>query len=321
MVVYAGMAAAAGRFENAAVTIGNFDGVHLGHRKLIEQVRARAKELGGPAVALTFWPHPARVLAPALAPRLISCRERRRELLQEAGIEVLIEQPFDRDFAAETPAEFASTLLDRVGARSIVVGYDFTYGKARGGNASTLQKDCAERGAFLDVVPAVTIDGLVVSSTKVREFVQAGKAAAATSLLGRPFDLQGIVVRGAGRGRTIGVPTVNIAPETDAGLTNPLVPGLGVYATRVRLPDGSEAMGACNVGLNPTFQPESVTGPESQVVSIEVHLLDRSLDLYGQSLRVAFVEWLRPERRFPSVPSLVEQIHRDIEETRHILGG
>jgi riboflavin kinase/FMN adenylyltransferase len=321
MDVYAGMAAAAGRFHNAAVTIGNFDGVHLGHRQLINQVRARARELGGPAVALTFWPHPARVLAPALAPRLISSRQRRRELLEAAGIEALIEQPFDRDFAAETPAEFSAALLDRVGARGVVVGYDFTYGKARAGNTETLRQACVERGASLDVVPAVTIDGLVVSSTKVREFVLAGKTAAATALLGRPFDMQGLVVRGAGRGRTIGVPTANIAPETDGGETSPLVPGLGVYATRVWLPDGTEAMGACNVGLNPTFQPESLTGPESQVVSIEVHLLDRAIDLYGQSLRVAFVEWLRPERRFPNVPSLVEQIHRDIEETRRILNG
>lgn len=321
MDVYAGMAAAAGRFQNAAVTVGNFDGVHLGHRRLIDQVKARARQMGGPAVALTFWPHPARVLAPALAPRLITSRLRRRELLEAAGIEVLIEQPFDRDFAAETPAEFASALLDRVGARGIVVGYDFTYGKARGGNSGTLRLACEERGASLDVVPAVTIDGLVVSSTKVREFVLAGKTAAATSLLGRPFDMQGTVVRGAGRGRTIGVPTANIAPETDEGQTTPLVPGLGVYATRVWLPDGSEAMGACNVGLNPTFQPEVATGPDSQVVSIEVHLLDRSLDLYGQTLRVAFVEWLRPERRFANVPSLVEQIHHDIEDTRRILGG
>jgi riboflavin kinase/FMN adenylyltransferase len=319
MDVYAGLAEAVGRFPGAAVTIGAFDGVHRGHRRLIDQVRHRASALGVPAVALTFWPHPARVLNPKLSQPLISTRARRRQLLSDTGLQATIEQPFDRTFAAISPEQFESTLLDEVGARAIVVGYDFTYGHRRAGTTETLRQACTRRGATLDVVPAVTVDGLVVSSTKIREFVLSGNIEAASTLLGRPFDIEGIVVKGAARGRTIGVPTANVQPDLDPGETTPLIPGIGVYATRVWLPDGRAFAGATNVGVNPTFLPESTSGPTAQAISIEAHLLDHSSDLYGQKLRVAFVARLRPERWFPNVESLVTQIRADIEATRRIV--
>jgi riboflavin kinase/FMN adenylyltransferase len=319
MVVYAGLAAAAGRITSPAITIGNFDGVHLGHRRLIALAQERAAAVGGEVTALTFWPHPATVLAPRLAPPMISARARHRELLAEAGVQAIIEQPFTAEFAKTSPDEFASILLDQVKARAVVVGYDFTYGRARGGTTETLRQACEARGATLDVAPAVTVNGLVASSTKVREFVLAGNVSAAAQLLGRPFDLTGTVVHGAARGRTIGVPTANLDPETDGGQTRPLVPGIGVYASLVWMPDGSIAQGATNVGLNPTFHPESTTGPESRAISIETHILDRNEDLYGKQLRVAFVQLLRPERRFPTVESLVAQIRQDIDDSRRIL--
>lgn len=301
--------------SGAALAIGNFDGVHLGHRRLVQTARNLAGELGGRAAALTFWPHPARVLAPDRAPPLICTRAQRRDRLAGAGVEVLVEQPFDAAFAATVPDDFTALVLDRLGVRGVVVGYDFTYGRGRRGNVESLRAACVARGARLEVVSPVTSEGIVVSSTKVREFVLEGNVEAAAALLGRPFELEGRVVRGAGRGRSIGVPTANVAAE------NELLPGMGVYAVRVTLPDGSAAIGACNVGLNPTFRPESTEGLTARSVSVEVHLLDRELDLYGQSLRVSFVARLRPERRFPDVPSLVAQIRDDIARTRELLSA
>jgi riboflavin kinase/FMN adenylyltransferase len=318
MDVYASIAAATGRLPGSAVAIGNFDGVHVGHRQLIERAVSSARLRGARAVALTFWPHPAHVLAPDREPPLITSRARRIELLAEAGLDAVIEQPFSRDFAALTPAEFTHALLRDLDAKDVIVGYDFTYGRQRGGTTQTLQAACQETGATLSVVSPVSVTGLVVSSTKVREFVLAGNVEAASELLSRPFDLGGEVVRGAGRGRAIGVPTANVAPDGADG-QRMLLPAIGVYAVRVRLPDGSWALGACNVGVNPTFRPESTSGPTAQTLSVEVHILDRSIDLYGQRLRVAFVSRIRAERRFPGVEALVAQIQKDVEETRRLL--
>lgn len=299
--------------RGVVLTIGNFDGVHLGHQALVKTARKLAAEMGVEAGALTFWPHPARILAPTRAPPLICSRERRRELLADAGLDFVIEQPFDSGFASLTPDEFTRTLLDDLGVRGIVVGYDFTYGKARGGNVETLRAACGERGARLEVVEPVAVDGLTVSSTKIREFVLGGNVEEARTLLGRPFELEGTVVKGAGRGRTIGVPTANIDSHTE------LVPAIGVYATTVLLPDGTTAAGACNVGLNPTFRPEGGKGLSANAVSVEVHVLDYEGDLYGSFLRLSFIRNLRPERRFKDVDSLVAQIRADIEETRQVV--
>lgn len=313
MKVYEGLEAAAGRLAGAAVTIGNFDGVHLGHQRLVSTARALADERDTASAALTFWPHPAKVLAPELAPPIISTRARRRELLASCGLDAVVEIPFDRTFASLPADTFARALLDDLGAGSVVVGYDFTYGRGREGNVDTLRAACEARGARLEIVSPVTVNGLVVSSTKVREFVLGGKVEAAEALLGRPFDLDGTVVSGKGRGRTIGVPTANVDAATE------LLPAIGVYAVRVLLPDGSWADGACNVGLNPTFTPES--GADTRALSVEVHLLDRSLDLYGQQLRLSFLARLRDERRFSSVDALVTQIRQDIADAREVLAA
>lgn len=289
--------ASSGGLAGCALCLGNFDGVHLGHQALFAAARAS----GHPAAALTFQPHPGKVLQPQLAPRLIAQQARKLELL-EPLLDALIVQPFTVDYARTTPAEFERTLLDGVRARVLVVGADFTYGARRGGNVESLTAAAATRGSRVEVVAPVSIDGVVVSSSKVREYILEGRVEAAARLLGRPFDLDGTVVSGAGRGRTIGFPTANV------DTTNELRPAPGVYAVRAVIPGLGSFGGAANIGVKPTFGGGEVT--------IEVHLFDFSADVYGQRLRVQFIERLRPERRFASASELSGQIARDLEAAR-----
>ena len=314
MRIHPGMIAAASRLTNGAVAIGNFDGVHLGHRALFLAAVRAARASGGPCCALTFEPHPARLLAPAYAPELICGRLRKLELLAEAGVQELVEQRFDAEFMGTSPDDFVDRLI-ATGVSSVVVGHDFTYGRARSGSVDSLRRALEERGVHLHVVPAVTVDGLVVSSTKIREFILAGRVEAANILLGRPFDLDGEVVRGEGRGRKLGWPTANLRTTGD------LLPKVGVYAVRalVQQESGRAWMkGAANLGLNPTFRPEGGQAGAAHLM-LEVHLLDVAEDLYGRTLRVQFLHRLRDERRFPGVDALKDQIARDVETARRLL--
>ena len=298
------------RLRDPVVAIGNFDGVHVGHRQLLDLTRDRARALGGEAGVLTFEPHPAKVLAPALAPPLLCTPARKRELIAEAEMDALVLEPFTPELASLPPETFiADILVARLGAREVVVGYDFTYGRERGGNVTTLAAAGERHGFAVHVVPQVTVHGLVASSTKIREFLHEGNVAGARLLLGRDFDVDGTVVRGAGRGNTIGVPTANIAAEGE------LLPRRGVYAVRAQVDGGPFIDGAANLGTNPTFTA-SAGG-----VSLEVHLLQPVGDLYGRRMRVAFHAWLRAEERFPSVDALVAQIRRDIESARTALAN
>jgi riboflavin kinase / FMN adenylyltransferase len=292
-----------------AVAIGNFDGVHRGHVELIREARTHAQRIGGQAAVLTFTPHPARVFAPALAPPLIVSLERRLELLAEAGIEVAVVEPFTAAFAA-TPAEsFVRDVLGaQLGARQVIVGFDFSFGRGRRGNPAMLQRLGAELGMGVTVVPPVARDGLTCSSTKIREFVLEGRLEGAALLLGRPVEITGPVVRGAGRGRNLGVPTANVAPEAE------LLPRLGIYAARAVVLNAEGAAtsshrAALSVGSNPTFAKQSG-------ISVEAHLLDFDRDLYGQRLRLELLHRLRDERHFESVEALVAQIARDVAEVR-----
>jgi riboflavin kinase/FMN adenylyltransferase len=337
MRIQGGLLSCVGRLTRGAVAIGNFDGVHLGHRGLFDASRAAAREQGGPAAALTFEPHPAKLLAPEYAPPRITTLSRKRELCAAAGLDVLVEQSFDGAFAALEPRAFLD-LLERTGAARIIVGPDFTYGKGRRGSVESLRSERSERRIGLHVVPPITVHGLVVSSTKVREFVLEGRVEAAAALLGRPFDLEGEVVRGEGRGRKLGFPTANI----DTGAE--LLPSVGVYAVRARVrepatpqaqPDDSLAegwdfdpprfgpsiAGAANLGLNPTFRSDAHAGGGRDRLVLEVHLLDTDRDLYGQTLRVEFHQRLRDERRFPSVDALRKEIEKDIAAARRLLGA
>jgi riboflavin kinase/FMN adenylyltransferase len=313
MRIHDGLAAAAGALTGGAVAIGNFDGVHLGHQALFAAARRDTK---GPACALTFEPHPARLLAPEYAPPLICEKPRKRELIAACGISDLIEQRFDAAFAATGPDGFVEMVV-ATGISEVVVGHDFTYGKGRAGTLETLREALAARSVRLRLVAPVAVNGLVCSSTKVREFVLEGRVEAANMLLGRAFDLDGEVVRGVGRGRKLGWPTANIRTQ------NELLPAVGVYVVRTRLlPDGTPVGGAANLGLNPTFRPQAALAGAAgrPPLSLEVHLLDFSEDIYGRSVRVEFVHRLREERRFPNVDALKSQITADVAQARRLLG-
>ena len=289
------------------VAIGNFDGVHRGHRHIFE--RARALEPTAELCVLTFDPHPAKVLAPALAPPLISTPRRKLELLAEAGVDLALVEPFDATFAAQSPTEFVERILvEALAARRVCVGYDFTFGRKRAGNTELLAALGAEHGFEVSVIPAFTVDGLVCSSTKVREFVLEGRVDGAARILGRDPEVEGVVVPGAQRGRTIGIPTANLKLESE------LLPKNGVYAGWAeRVGDdgstGERWVAAINVGTNPTFVDDNK-------VIVEAHLLDANVDLYGARLRVGFGRRLRAEERYASIDELLAQIARDIADTR-----
>lgn len=306
MEVIHGSRSLTGRLRAPVIAIGNFDGVHVGHRHLLALARERAEALGGQSVALSFDPHPAKVLAPKLAPPLICTPERKRELIAACGIDILCLEPFDAAMAAQSAEAFvAGTLVDELRAGEIVVGYDFTYGKGRTGNTQTLAAAGGKHGFAVAVVPQVTVHGLAASSTKIRELLHEGNAAGARLLLGRDFDVDGTVVRGAGRGQDLGFPTANIATK------NELLPRPGIYATRVSVNGGPWLAAATSLGTNPTFG--------GGALSLEAHLLQFQGDLYGQTVRIAFVAWLRGEERFASVEALIEQIRADVAHTRTAL--
>lgn len=292
-------AAKSGALEGAAVCLGNFDGVHLGHRALFDAARGLGK-----VAALTFQPHPGKVLQADLAPRLICQLPRKLELLAQVGVEETIVQPFDLSFARSTPADFERWLFADLRVGAVVIGHDYTYGAKRAGTRATLEVAARAANAKLQTVPAVTLDGVVISSSKVREYILEGRVTAAQRLLGRFFDLDGTVVTGQGRGRTIGFPTANIDTQ------NELRPGAGVYAVRVKVGDKLFG-GAANIGVKPTFGGGEVT--------IEAHLFGFQGDLYGQKLRVEFVERLRGEQRFASAAELAGQIGRDLERAREAI--
>ena len=353
MRIHPGLFSAVGHLPRGSVAIGNFDGVHVGHRALFAAARDSAARSGGKICALTFDPHPAAVLAPQFAPPAIGSAQRKLELLAEAGVDEAVVQRFDRDFARTSAAEFVSQLA-ATGVSTVVVGQDFTYGKDRGGNVASLRAALGDAGVDLQLVPPVTVEGLVVSSTKVREFILEGRLDAAAALLGRHLDLDGQVVRGAGRGRTLGWPTANV--QYAAGQ---LLPAIGVYAVRVRVleseargvkpgvasggdapaltatgsgapaPTATEFLpphfgpcikGAANLGLNPTFRDAAPSGQRPPLL-LEVHLIDFAGDLYGKTLRVEFVHRLRDERRFGGIEALKAQILSDVEEAKRVLAG
>src|SRR5262245_2656434 len=293
----------------AVVAIGNFDGVHVGHQKIFEIALAKARARGGTACVLTFEPHPARVLAPELAPPLILPLDRKLERIAECGIDMAVLEPFDAAFAQRSPESFVSDILvAALGTRDVVVGQDFTYGRGRAGTVETLAAAGLAQGFGVTAVEKVTARGLVASSSKIREFVLEGKVDGAARLLGQPFEVSGEVVRGAGRGRSIGVPTANLRTEQE------LLPRPGVYAGRARLGGayGKPWPAAINIGTNPTFTHEDV-------LSVEAHLIDFDQDLYGTRLTLQFLARLRGEERFPSAEALVAQIRHDIEATRSIV--
>jgi riboflavin kinase/FMN adenylyltransferase len=271
------------------VAVGEFDGVHNGHREVIR----------GSDTVLTFEPHPLQVIRPEAAPKLLTSFERKEELIAQLGVGELVVIPFDQRLAAQTPQEFIDeVLVRRLLATHVSVGENFRFGHRAAGDTATL---LADERFQTRVVPLVEIEGEIVSSSHIRALIQAGDVELSGRMLGAPFELRGEVVAGDRRGRELGFPTANIVP--DEALVHP---GHGVYVARA---DGDCA--AVSVGVRPTFG----TG---RALLIEAYLLDREVDLYGRVLRVEFLKRLRGERRFESVDELVEQMHRDVARTREL---
>lgn len=293
---------------NTALTIGNFDGVHLGHQALLSKTRKAADQLEGDAVVMTFEPHPATFLAPKRVPPRLSLADRKFELLDSHGLSVALVERFDEDFAAISAEQFTQSVLSEIlGVRHLVVGDDFRYGAGRTGNIESLRRAGTAHGFAVEVVSPVSIEGARASSSAIRKALIEGDLTIANQLLGRNYDADGIVVRGAGRGRQIGIPTANIDVQGQ------LLPRPGVYACTVTLLEKGETyMAATNLGTNPTFV-------DGGALTLEPHLLDYDGDLYGQRLRVSFVKQIRTEKRFNGLEALLAQIHSDIAMTRELL--
>ncbi len=288
------------------VTFGAFDGIHLGHRALINRAREGARLLGAEATVLTFEPHPARVLRPASAPARITTLADRAERIEAAGADSLVVLPFDASMAALSAEEFVGdVLVAGLGTVAVVTGPDQRFGRGRGGDAAGLVLLGLQHGFQVEMLRPVNVAGEPASSTRVRGLITDGRLAEANRVLGAPHRVSGVVVHGDHRGRTIGVPTANVAPETE------VLPANGVYATRVRTPDGAWRSAVTNVGTRPTFEGDGVR--------IEAHLLDYEGDLYDQALSVDFVARIRTERRFDGLDALVAQIQADIQRARELL--
>ncbi len=293
-------------FQNACVTIGNFDGVHLGHQRLFDVVEQRAYHSHGTSVAITFNPHPLQILRPG-GIKLISTCEQKIELIGLSGIDVLLIIPFTRDFAATSAVEFVDEiLLKRIGVKHLFIGYDYAFGKGRTGDIPFLKRQGEEKGFSVTVIEAYHEDNILISSTKVRELVAAGNMSETRKLLGRCYQLRGEVQRGKQRGgKEIGFPTANLHVDEED-----LIPKYGVYACQV-ISDGKCYGGVINIGFNPTFS-------ENKLIA-EVHIFDFNQDIYGKPIKVNLLQFLREERKFSGIEELSAQIARDVVCAKEIL--
>jgi len=292
--------------ENSWLTVGVFDGVHRGHQQILKKITAGAHANEAPAVVLTFHPHPVSVLS-GREVKCLTLPGERADLLAQLGVDVVITERFTRELSQVTAYDFMIWLKRQLGLKHLLIGYDFALGKGREGNAARLAEIGLELGYSVDVIPAFEDDGGVISSTAIRKLIVAGDVAEATRLLGHPYSLHGLVIRGDGRGRTIGVPTANIDYPSEK-----LIPARGIYACWAYLKD-RKYIAAVNIGINPTFTPEK------QTLNVEAYLLDFDEEIYGEDLRLDFVARLRDELTFDSVEELVKQIWADVEATRQIL--
>lgn len=294
------------RLESPVLALGNFDGVHLGHQAILNKAIERAKVIGGLSVAFTFDPHPVKVLAPEKYLPLITPTEKKIKLIEEMGISAVICAEFNLEFSNLHPRSFARDILaGRIGAKEVVVGFNYSFGKGRGGGIDFLKEMGEEYGFKLHVVEPVRIGGAVVSSSKVREAIWAGDARLASMLLGRPYDMEGRVVSGMKRGKRLGFPTANIETKGE------LFPKSGVYAAVV-LMKGRKYKAVANVGKHPTF-------PEDPF-SVEAHIFDFDSDIYGEEVGLLFIERIRDDMAFQTQEALSEQIRHDAIKAKEILG-
>jgi riboflavin kinase/FMN adenylyltransferase len=291
--------------KGAVATIGNFDGVHLGHQKILTAVVDRAREAGRPGVAITFEPHPLKVLHPELAPKMIQTLTQREETLERLGIDALLVVPFTRDFSLTEPEDFVSGFLrKRLAVSEILLGSHFAFGRGKRGNLDLLRALGPENGFGAAGVDEVFFEDAPISSTRIRQAIGVGDIRSANAMLGRPHAMDGVIARGDRMGRKIGYPTINLRPE------NELSPADGVYFSRVYFKSfGREFDCVTNIGRRPTVY-------ENYETTIETFVLDFSSDVYGEKIRIFFHDRVRDEMTFPSMMALTEQIGRDIEATR-----
>lgn len=295
-----------GHFTNPCVTIGNFDGVHLGHQRLFEAVERRAAHLYGTSIAITFDPHPLQVLKPG-GIKLISTIDQKVELIELSGIDVLIVIPFDLAFSTTTAESFVDeVLIRRIGVQELFVGYDYAFGKGRAGNIDFLQGQGRQKGFSVTVIDAYYEQDVLISSTKIRQLVAQGRMVETRQLLGRYYQFRGVVQRGKQRGgKEIGYPTANLhISEED------LVPRCGVYACQVVSEDVCYG-GVINIGYNPTFGEETLVA--------ETYIFDFNRDIYGKPIRVNLIKYLRGEKRYNNVEELAQQISLDVVQAREVL--
>ena len=292
--------------QGAYVTIGNFDGVHMGHQYIFKKLRSEARAAGSPSVVITFDPHPKMIIHPERTPfYLITTPQEKSDLIRKMGIDALIIIPFSLEFAQMTATEFVCGILwDKLRIKKIFIGHDYSFGRGKEGNETFLKNFGNNLGFSVEVINAYNIGNIIISSTKIRNTLLAGDVKTAAALLGRPYDLGGIVVEGHHRGEGLGFPTANIDPA------KVLIPAGGVYAAFVNL-EGKSYRAVLNIGRNPTFGDEKQT--------IEVFLLDFYDRIYGKFLEVLFVDKLRDEIKFSGPEALIEQIKHDVARAKEIL--
>lgn len=294
--------------RGSVVTVGTFDGVHRGHWEVLQEIRERARAADRRSVLVTFDPHPLRIVRPEIAPALLTTPIEKKEILAESGLDYAVFLKFTPELQKYSPERFVEEILwKRVGAEELVIGYDHGFGRDRSGDVDTLRAVGTRLGFDVDVVGPVQSDEAAISSTRIREAVAEGRVVAALRGLGRPYALRGVVVRGDGRGARLGFPTANLMGFG----TDKLLPASGVYAVRAWSRRHGVLPGALHLGPRPTFP--------GAAPSVEVHLLDADLDLYGERLRVDFIDRIRGVEAFDSSEALVKQMERDVANARQIL--
>jgi riboflavin kinase/FMN adenylyltransferase len=302
MIVVDDVRAGAPALPHVVLTVGSFDGVHRGHRRILDEVIRAAREAQGTAALLTLRPHPREFFSPENAPNLLTSHEKKLELLEEAGLDAVFILPFNADVAGLEPLQFIEQIVhDRCRARELVVGHDFCFGKDARGNFDLLRQAGSHYGYEARQVPPLLVDGERVSSTSIRERILQGDLERAERFLGRKYSIRGEVIRGRGIGHTLGYPTANIKPFHSA------MPAQGVYVAEVLL-DGARHAAAVNIGIAPTVRQEDLT--------IEAFLLDFQGDLVGHEIELVFHKRIRPEKKFPNYDALIAQITQDVAQVR-----
>jgi riboflavin kinase/FMN adenylyltransferase len=299
-MIYRSLAEVPPDFGPCAITIGNFDGVHKGHRQIMQRVRAIAREHGWKSAVLTFDPHPSKLVAPARAPRLLTTPEQRARVMLEQGIDEVLILPFTAEIAKLTPEEFVREILaDKLNARAVLVGDNFRFGHRAAGDAETMEELGGKYSFSTEIVGAISWRGRVISSSEIRRLIEAGNVALACRLLGRPYALQGRVVHGEGRGSKETVPTLNLDTQAE------VLPKTGVYVTRTRESNGTQNWPSItNIGYRPTFNGHGL--------SIETYLLSSLEGAPPEEISVEFLRWVRDERKFENAEALKAQILRDV---------